>query len=155
MKKLALVLFLLSFQFCNNTYAQNDSIKREAPKHFKNSISLNVGFFPLLNLSGHYEYKFWSNRRQTFNATTRINAGFLYLPIPYINPTIGFFAGEGLTNIEITTGVLVLNLQDIALFPSGSLGLRFQKREKPFIFRFGFGVPEMLYLSMGIAFGSK
>jgi len=154
MKKLLIIFLMLFSQLFNNYYCQNDSINKQCfPKHFKHSVCFNFGFFPLLNISGHYEYKFWSSKRQTFNATTRINAGFLYLP--YVNPTIGFFAGEGVTNIELTGGILVLDGEDIIVWPSGSLGFRFQKREKPFIFRFGVGVPEMIYVSLGFGFGQK
>ncbi|MEM9687542.1 MAG: hypothetical protein AAF934_11570, partial [Bacteroidota bacterium] len=38
------------------------------------------------------------------------------------------------------------------IYPASALGIRLQKPGEPYVFRFGIGFPEAIYLSLGIAF---
>ena len=65
---------------------------------------------------------------------------------------IGFLTGKRRHHLECGAGIRS-NFTDKSGHPfAGNIGWRVQKPEKHFVFRMGVGVPELLYLGLGLSF---
>jgi len=132
---------------------------QETPKPAikSNSLSISAGsVFVLHSFSGYYEHSFVRFEKITFTVRT----GFIKTYFPTDDGTdnmipaqVGIITGKRKNHFEAYVGGMVV-LDNISnrLWPSLSLGYRWQSSESNFIFRAGVALPEMLYIGIGVAF---
>lgn len=144
-------LFFISFTlYAQNTLEQKPAIKL-------NSLSISVGSaFVLHSFSGYYEHSFIRLEKIAFTGRT----GFIKTYFPTDDDTdnlipaqVGVITGKGKNHFEVYMGGMVI-LDNISnrIWPSLSLGYRWQSAESNFIFRAGIAFPETQYLGVGLAF---
>lgn len=95
--------------------------------HFFNSVSLRIG-------AGHWSS--WGN--ESYN----------------IIGTINWLSGTMNHHLELGTGIAYSPAYDesFGFLPAAQIGYRYQKPGGLLLFRAGIGVPEALYLSLGVCF---
>ena len=95
--------------------------------HFFNSVSLRIG-------AGHWSS--WGN--ESYN----------------IIGTINWLSGANNHHLELGTGIAYSPAYDdsFGFLPAAQFGYRYQKPGGMLLFRAGIGVPEALYLSLGVCF---
>jgi hypothetical protein len=95
--------------------------------HYFNSVSLRIG-------AGHWSS--WGN--ESYN----------------IIGTINWLSGTNNHHLELGTGIAYSPAYDdsFGFLPAAQIGYRYQKPDGILLFRTGIGVPEALYVSLGVCF---
>jgi hypothetical protein len=155
----------------------NDTINRKIQS---NTINFSAGFYPIWGvLSFNYERKIKEMHTGFFKTYYIKGSGGKWSTFggDGIHTGIGLsgLTGRKSNHFEMHIGITsiiqteryhrekdnpdnfpnqqpVLLKNYIGFWPAGTLGYRFQKPGKPFLFRTGIGFPEAVYLGLGMAF---
>jgi hypothetical protein len=155
LKNLLLVLLVLSTG--THSHAQ-DITSNTRSREAKNGIVLSAGSVLLVsNVSASYERKLttlgaagesslWAKARSSWFSGYISSDRELYL-----DAALFALLGSGRSFTELSLGVGVFSVRP-EVYPVGSVGYRFQKKEGGIIFRTGAGYPELFYLGLGYSF---
>ncbi len=126
----------------------------------KHNIYGSLGFFGLyVVLQGTYETLLYSKPNSGVKTTWIRMSGAYYGTWGMAGPQFTV-QGVGLTgsknrHLEFSLGIaLIFDNWDWSaiIIPAAGIGYRYQKPNKPFLFRTGFAVPESAYISLGFSF---
>jgi hypothetical protein len=145
-----------------------------------NAIGVSGGFFPIYTvLNFHYERRVFNTEKGFFKTYFVRASGGNWDSMSYGGHHAGLSAcgltGLGKHHFELRIGAISIletgrynneknnpnNFPDqqpvlfknyVLFWPSGSMAYRFQKPDRPFIFRVGAGYPEAVFVGLGLAF---
>lgn len=156
MKSIILILVLSLVTFFN--YAQTVETK----DLFKNTITINVGIFPIYDniypsLSVQYENVLTAHKMGhvfgiSFGGGLLDVNGDLYT---MIFPRAYWLIGKKSSKLELAAGGAMLiedMFESILVIPSFAVGFRYQKNSKRMLYRVGVGIPEGIYAGLGYRF---
>ena len=168
MRVLFLFVFLSSLTFAqvNDTDGSNGLLK--------NSFSLNIGTAILATAAGLNYERVMPKKNMYYTLSAGVNL-FRFVFFTTENHTVlsirnGLITGlDARNHFEASIGLGWDNVNKEAsggiygsggssasqynqFIPVGNVGYRFQAPNKNFVFRTGFGFPELLYISFGVAF---
>jgi len=149
-----LVLSLVSLLNYAQTIEQNEI--------FKNTITLNVGIFPIDDIiyptmSAQYErvlvaHKIGHVFGISFGGGLLDDNGDIYT---MIFPRAYWLIGKKSSKLELAVGGAMLiedMFESIVVIPSFAVGFRYQKKSKRMLYKVGVGLPDGIYASIGISF---
>ncbi len=170
MKQQLLIFFIVSI--CSISFAQNKTLKDTNRSNAFYSSAIFVGQTGGLGIN--YERFLIQRNQKVFNAITgTICIGGFSDGNFYGCSRLTAFIGRSRNYFEFGWGVTIFYDRDqystdkqqsqfngsepikkdyVGLWPAMAIGYRYQEENKPTLFRFGIGYPEMLYMSVGFKF---
>ncbi len=155
------VILILSLHFfCKNTYSQQDDYKEKA--NDLNAIYFSAGTAVLWHgASLTYERGLNTNLfNKNISTFAKLGSGYYLIwdwspeyGGPWAFSHYGWLLGKDIHHFEISAGVFYGFSGDLmGLFPSGTIGYRYNKPLGKFIFRANASFPEALNISAGFKF---
>lgn len=141
-------------------YANSDlypQLELIEPETLFNAIYGSIGIGGIATYMGYYERILGEKNKNTHLATfLRVGyGGYTQLGVggPIFLAEAGFITGAQNAHFEGALGINSFISGDLqGITPAGSIGYRWQKTGRNFIFRTGAGYPEALYIGLGLSF---